>query len=222
MNMRLNISSLTSAALLLALVWAGSTAAQQSAPTMPEPGVDRSSCEDINWHRDLLREYPWVVEGCQETITIGQQKWARFEAEFQHNHSDGSISSDFRNDRGRALGRVRLMPTPGQRVKLDGRDYRFIELMSGQVLNFYVPEDRYAFATTAGASSDEMARIIETSPEPTTARSSRPMARAEPVRTERPAMLPATAGMLPLMALGGMLSILGGIGLTVRRRSRKA
>jgi hypothetical protein len=222
MNLRLNLSSLTTAALLLALGWTGIAAAQQSARDMPDPEVDRSSCEDINWHRDLLRQYPWVVNGCQEVITVGQQKWARFEAEFQHNHSDGSISSDFRNDRGRALGRVRLMPTPGQRVLLDGRDYRFSELMKGQILNFYVPEDRYAFATTAGAPSGEMARVVESAPEATATRSSTRMAQAEPVRTQRPAELPATAGILPLMALGGMLSLLGGIGLAARRRSRGA
>jgi hypothetical protein len=222
MNTRLSILNLTSAALLLTLVWTGSAAAQQSATTMPEPKVDRSSCEDINWHRDLLRQFPWVVEGCQEAITVGQQKWARFEAEFLNNHGDGSISSDFRNDRGRTLGRVRLMPTPGQLVQLDGRDYRFSDLMRGQVLNFYVPEDRYAFATSPGASADELVQIIEAPPEPTTTQSPRRMARVEPARTQRPDVLPATAGMLPMLALGGMLSLLGGIGLTARRRSRAA
>lgn len=211
MNTRFNVFAMTSVALLLGLASTGSAIAQESRQAMPGPEVDRASCEDVEWNRDLLSKYPWVVEGCQEAIIVDGQKWARFEAEFQEFHRDGAITSDFRNDRGRSLGSVRLMPAPDQRVLLDGRPYRFSQLQRGQVLNFYAPENAYAFTTKPGAPETEQVQIIEP-------RNERQMARAEPAKTTQPATLPATAGPLPIIALGGLLSLLGGIGLTVRRR----
>lgn len=212
MNTRLNVFVMTSAALLLGLAGMGGAIAQNLKQEMPGPEVDRASCEDVEWHRDMLRYYPWVVEACQEAIVIDGQKWARFEAEFKEFHRDGAITSDFRDDRGRSLGTVRLMPAPDQRVLLDGRPYRFSQLQRGQILNFYAPDDVYAFTTTPGASTTELVRVLEPAP-PT-----RRMAQAQPATTTRPATLPATAGPLPIIALGGLLSLLGGIGLTVRRR----
>jgi hypothetical protein len=44
------------------------------------------------------------------------------------------------------------------------------------------------------------------------------LAQAEPART--PARLPNTAGPLPLVALGGLVALLAGMGLTVTRRLR--
>lgn len=211
MNTRSNVIAMTSAALLLGLASTGSVIAQEARQAMPGPEVDRASCEDVEWNRDLLRDYPWVVEGCQEAIVVDGQKWARFEAEFLQFHPNGAITSDFRNDRGRSLGNVRLMPGPDQNVLLNGRPYKFSELKRGQVLNFYAPEDAYAFTTKPGAPETEQVRIIEPAKQ-------QEIAKAQPAKSERPATLPATAGPLPIIALGGMLSLLGGLGLTTRRR----
>ncbi len=211
MNTRLNVFAMTSVALLLGLASTGSAIAQESRQAMPGPEMDRASCEDVSWNRSLLRDYPWVADGCQEAIIVDGQKWARFEAEFEQLHHDGAITSDFRDENGRSLGSVRLMPGEDQRVMLDGRPYRFSELKEGQVLNFYAPENAYAFTTKPGASDTEMVKIVEP-------RKEREMAKAQPAKTKKPETLPATAGPLPIIALGGILSLLGGVTLTTRRR----
>lgn len=215
MNTRFNVLVMTSAALLLGLAWTGSTMAQELKPTMPGPEVDRASCDDVEWHRDLLRNYPWVEEACQEAIIIDGQKWARFEAEFQELHRNGEITSNFRDDRGRSLGSVQLKPGEDQRVMLDGRPYRFSQLERGQILNFYAPDDMYTFTTEPGAPATERVKIVEV---PADEESSTRLTQAEPATTKRPATLPATAGPLPIIALGGLLSLLGGVSLTMRRR----
>lgn len=214
MNTRLNVLVMTSAALLLGLTWTGSTMAQQSESTMPSPEVDRASCTEVEWHRDMLRDYPWVANACHEAIIVDGKKWARFEAEFQQLHRDGTITSIFRNDRGRSLGSVSLEPGPDQRVLLDGSPTRFSDLPRGQVLNFYAPEGMYAFTTEPGAPATEQVRVVK----PRAAQPSRQLAQAEPSTTRRPSTLPATAGPLPIIALGGLLSLLGGVTLTMRRR----
>lgn len=221
MKTRLNTLIMTSAALLLGLAWAGNSMAQQQqlASSMPDPETDRASCSDIEWHSNMLRDYPWVADACHEAVVVDGQKWARFEAEFQEVNNDGTITSDFRDDRGRSLGTVNLQPRPDQRVLLDGRSTRFSDLRRGQVLNFYAPEGQYSFTTEPGASDSEQLRIAERRDEQRRdGQSERQMGQAERSSTTRRDSLPATAGPLPIIALGGMLSLLGGITLTARRR----
>lgn len=225
MNTRLNVFVTTSAALLLGLTWTGNIMAQdqQLSSDMPGPETDRVSCEEVDWHRDIVRDYPWVSNACHEAVVVDGEKWARFEAEFQRLNRDGTIVSNFRNDRGRSLGSVSLKPGPNQRVLLDGEPTRFSDLRRGQVLNFYVPEGVYGFTTQPGATDDQLVDIVRT--EDTEDEDSRQMAQADSERNrnqnERPDRLPATAGPLPIIALGGLLSLLGGATLTMRRRFKK-
>lgn len=216
---RLNMLALTSAAILLSLTWTDNAQAQQRQTEMPDPATDRASCTDIDWHRNLVQDYPWVGDACHETVMVNGQKWARFEAEFQELTRDGTVISDFRDERGRSLGRVNLEPDSDQRVLLDGRPTRFSDLRRGQVLNFYAPEGVYALTTEPGAPADQQVQFAEPRGEPRQpSQSDRQLARAERTTGDRRERLPATAGPLPMIALAGMFSLLGGITLTTRRR----
>jgi len=208
------------AALVLAgCVCAGSAYAQERVTeALPDPDVNRRSCEQVNWHTDLLGQYPWAVSACHEVVLVEEQKWARFEAEFQRLNRDGSITADFRDRVGKSTGRLSLMPAPGQRVTLDGTTYQFSELRRGQVLNFYVPEGSYAFSAQPGAPLTERATVVATiEEEPTQIESPQQFAQVESRPAQNTYQLPATAGPLPLIALGGVLSLLAGLGLTMRR-----
>ena len=247
---RLYQLKLFSAALLLGLAGSGNAIAQQeTGASMPRPGTDRASCNAIEWHRDMLRDYPWVADACQEAVTVNGQKWARLEAEFQTFSDDGILRSNFRDDRGRSLGSIDLMPDSDQRVLLDGRPRMFSELRRGQVLNFYLPQGGSSFATEPVATPSAQLRLAErpnesaqrqlaqaelrlaerwdeqqrlddqpredqSRNEPT----QRQLAQANRSGSTRPAVLPATAGPLPLLALGGICSLLGGFALSTRRR----
>lgn len=240
MNTRLNVLATTTAALLLSLASTGTSFAQQErAPTMPDPELDRASCAEVDWHSDMLREYPWVSDACHEAVIIDGQKWARFEAEFQRVDQDGNVTADFKNDQGRSLGSVNLEPGPGQQVMLDGRPTRFTDLRRGQGLNFYVPEGEFSFATEPGAASDEQIRVAQQRDDQRRDdqrlaeqrddqrrddrddRDDRQLGQADQRTDDRQDRLPATAGPLPMIALGGLLSLLGGFALTMRRRFTK-
>ncbi|HRQ63809.1 MAG TPA: hypothetical protein PKZ76_02915 [Xanthomonadaceae bacterium] len=222
MNIHSKAMNGTGTAMLLAgLLWAHGAVGQEiAAGDIPAPDVDRASCADVNWHRDLLGKYPWVADACHEVIVIDGQKWARFEADFQRMNRDGSITSDFKNRQGRSRGNIALMPGPDQRVSLDGRPYRFSELQRGQTLNFYVPEGMYAFSVAPGAPREQLVNVVETPAEAAPRPAPAQLARAEPRQTETAYRLPSTAGPLPLIALGGTLSLLAGLGLGLRRRFR--
>lgn len=209
----------TSAALLFAGLFGASTLAAQETSNrteMPRPSRDVSSCQKVDWNQDLLADYPWAIGSCQEVILVDGQEWARFEAEFEGMNRDGTFDVDFLNRRGRSQAVISLKPAPGQMVLLDNREYAFSELADNQKLNFYVPEGIYGFAVAPGVAPDEIAEVVQ--PRTPAAEPER-LARAEPRPARRSNTLPATAGPLPLFALGGFFAMLGGFGMTMRRRS---
>lgn len=82
-------------------------------------------------------------------------------------------------------------------------------------------------ATEPGAPLEELAEIVldepversaEVSQEPAPPVTGPLLAQADRTPGRTPAVLPDTAGPLPLFALAGVLSLLGGLGLTIRRR----
>jgi hypothetical protein len=183
--------------------------------------VQAASCAEVAWDRQLLAQYPRLAEGCQEVIVVNGQKWARFAADLLRTNRDGSVTLDFNDRQGRSMQELTLMPGPDQTVEIAGRDYPFSDLERGQELNLYVPEGVYAIGLVPGAAPERLARIVrepiqvaQAQPAPAAATQ---LAQAEPpART--PDRLPSTAGSLPLLALGGLVSLLAGMGLAIRRR----
>lgn len=210
---------------LAGFIWAGSIIAQDSNVTtnMDRPADDAASCKALQWNSEFLGDYPWVAEGCHAVVVINGEKWARFEGKFQRSNSDGSFDTKFNNTTNRSLGTVTMTPEPGQRVQLDGQPTRFSDLQRDQILSFYVPEGAMGFAVEPGVPHDQLVKYIET-PRDDVQQKEKPMqlAAADPKPAQRTATrLPATAGPLPLFALGGLMSMLGGLGLTLRRKARK-
>ncbi|MFU8833056.1 MAG: hypothetical protein ACNA7J_13020 [Wenzhouxiangella sp.] len=207
--------------ILAGLIGSSTLAAQQTRDRvdMPRPSTDVSSCQNLEWNTSLLTRYPWVKESCHEVIVVEGQKWARFEADFARMNRDGTFDVDFLNRSGRSQGVVSLKPRANQTVLLDNREYAFSDLRADQRLNFYVPEGAMGFAVAPGAARAELVEIVE--PRRSDAESER-FAQAEPRQDRRATTLPATAGPLPLFALGGVFALLGGLGMTMRRRSARS
>jgi hypothetical protein len=215
------------AATLTGLLCAGAAGAQQPSErgaTLPAPRTQSETCADVAWAPELVAMYPRIGEGCQEVVIVDGRKWARFEAEFRRGNNDGTAVLTFKDRDEQVIGDVTLKPSRDQRATIDGRTFRIGELQRGQELNVYVPERIFAAATEPGAPLDELAEIVTeprarlTEIQPETEPAREPwLALAGPAPTT-PLRLPDTAGPLPLFALSGALSMLGGVGLLIRRR----
>ncbi|MBD8527432.1 LPXTG cell wall anchor domain-containing protein [Pseudomarimonas arenosa] len=209
--------------LLAGLACATSARAQQSMDTdkLPDPAVDKSDCAGMIWNTELVSKYPRIAKGCREVVMVDGQKWARFEAAFVRANADGSFTSEFMDGRNHTLGNVTLMPRADQRATIDGRKVRFSDLSHNQKLNYYVPEGATGFAFEPVASSSEYVPIVryeevETVPSPSVDRSL--VAQVDPSTQRQARHLPDTAGPLPFLALGGLVSLIGAGGLSLRRR----
>lgn len=217
------------AATLIGVACAGAVGAQQASDggdNLPQPRTQAASCAGVAWEADLLARYPRIGDACQEVVMSEGRKWARFEAELVRAYADGRVTLDFQDRRGSSIEQITLMPARGQRVSIDGRIVEFKDVQRSQELNLYLPEGMFAMATEPGAPLEELAEIVlepverraEVSPEPARAAAEPLLAQADRTPGRTPAVLPDTAGPLPLFALAGLLSMLGGLGLAIRRR----
>jgi hypothetical protein len=215
---------------LIGVVCAGAARAQPAADggnNLPQPRTQAASCADVAWEENLLARYPRIGDACQEVVMSEGRKWARFEADLVRAYADGRVTLDFKDRRGSSIEQITLMPAHSQRVSIDGRSVEFKDVERAQELNLYLPEGTFAMATEPGAPLEELAEIVlapverrsaAVSPEPAQAVTEPLLAQADRAPGRTPAVLPDTAGPLPLFALAGLLSMLGGLALTIRRR----
>lgn len=116
------------------LLAAGSASAQPAAPT----------CEDLLWSAQVIAANPDVAKSCQGVYVRNEKLFAKVEIEltrvrgnrltFRAVHNDGSMGT-----------RSSVTVPSSWRANIDGESYRARELLSGQRLNVYLPEDRFAF-----------------------------------------------------------------------------
>lgn len=204
---------------LLALAIGGSAAAQQPQTDFPNERERPRTCEDFGWNSDMTREHPRVIEACQEAVFAGGEHWARLNARFIRTLSDNQVEFSIRDKRDRIIDEVILQTVPGQVAYIDERETPFSSLRADQLVNLYVPEGRYGYATQAGAPREQIATLAPRPAAPVRTDLAAVEPRPAPMQREyRSDRLPATAGSTPWLALTGLLSLLAGLGLTLVRK----
>ena len=176
------------AAMGLAIALSGGQQALAQEPT----------CDDLNWSAAVLSEYPDIADSCRGVYEKDGQMFAKVKIEvvrtrgntmtFRIRHNDGS------------LGDSHTLTLPASwRANIGGRNFRASDLMRGQELNVYLPEDRFAFAVEDEDGLDEE-DIVAAAPAAVAA-------------------MPTTASPLFLVGLaGGAFLALGGLMSGIRRR----
>ena len=155
------------------------------------------TCADLNWSAEVLAANPDVGMTCQAVYEKDGQLFAKASIEvvrvrgnrmtFRTLHTDGT-KGDSRS----------VTLDPSWRAEIGGRSYRASDLMRGQQLNVYLPEDRFALAVEDADGPDE-AEIV--------------------VIEEEVVEMPTTASPLFLIGLaGGAFLALGGLLGGLRRR----
>ncbi|MFT7286199.1 MAG: hypothetical protein ACI87W_000303 [Halieaceae bacterium] len=189
MNTTKNGRSVAATSFLIAIIFSAVAQAQTVAPT----------CADLNWSVQVLALNPDIAESCSGVYARAGKLYAKAQIEivrvrgnsltFRSVHVDGSS------------GKAQRVTVPTSwRAEIEGRKYRASELNSGQRLNVYIPEDRFALAVHDGDfSGDE-----------------------EMISIEEAALVTMPQTASPLFSnLAAGLALLGlGLGLTLRRHLR--
>ena len=176
---------------------AGQVAAQENASSADMNKDVAPTCADLNWSAEVLAANPDVGMSCQAVYEKNGSLFAKVSVEvvrvrgnrmtFRPLHTDGT-KGDSRS----------IQLDSAWRAEIGGRSYRASDLMRGQQLNVYIPEDRFALAVEDADGPDEMDMVaIE----------------------EEVVEMPTTASPLFLIGLaGGAFLALGGLLGRVRRR----
>jgi len=165
----------------------GQAMAQDAAPT----------CADINWSAEVLAANPDVGKSCKAVYEKNGKLFAKVSIEvirvrgnrmtFRPMHTDGT-KGDSRS----------IVVDNSFRAEIGGREYRASDLMRGQELNVYIPEDRFGLIVQDMDSTDEIEIVVI---------------------EEEVVEMPTTASPLFLIGLlGGAFVALGGMLSGIRRR----
>jgi LPXTG-motif cell wall-anchored protein len=209
-------TTLTLTSSVLALAMAGGVAAQT--PDFPPERVAPRTCADFDFDRQMRQEHQRVIDACQEVVVAEGTQWARFNARFDRVNPDRSVTFTVLDRNQRVVDNLTITPTPGQVAYIDDREVPFERLQPQDQLNLYAAEGRYGFSSRAATTGDQVAR---TPPGATAQAGAATDWRTDTTvaqQDRRATTLPRTASPMPWVALGGALSLLGGLGLMLRRR----
>lgn len=184
--------TLLAATAVLAIGLSGQASAQ--APT----------CDDLEWAAAVKAEYPDVEQSCQGVYEQGGKLYAKVSIEVLRVRGNRVTFRTLHTDGSKGPSHSVQVPTTW-RADIAGRKYRASELVRGQELNVYMPQDRFAFAThDSGGSADDSDVTIMVE---------------ETVMIEDAVAMPTTASPLFLIGLGGGgLLAFGGLLTAIRRR----
>lgn len=155
------------------------------------------SCADLNWSAEALGANPDIGKSCQAVYEKNGELYAKASIEvvrvrgnrmtFRPLHTDGT-KGDTRS----------IQLDNSWRAEIGGRTYRASDLMRGQQLNVYIPEDRFALAV-ADADGPDASDVV--------------------VIEDEVVEMPTTASPLFMFGIaGGAFLALGGLLSGVRRR----
>lgn len=115
-------------------------------------------CEDLHWSAEVLAVNPDIAMACQAVFEKDGILYARATIEVISVHGSSLRFRTLLND-GRLGERRSVTLSSDWTVKIAGRHYGASDLVKGQRLNIYLPEDR--FALTVLGSNDTNAAQIE-------------------------------------------------------------
>lgn len=207
------INKIRFSAALLSFAITGIVFAQQTTQ-FPKEQVRKRSCADFGWNADMARQHPRVVKACQEVVIVNGVSWARLAADFTSIDNDGTVNFSIHDQNNRYVEAVTIEPRAGQVAYINDRPTAFDHLHTSDTINLYVPEGQYGYATQPGVPVEELATAVS-APAPASVDTQAEVAVAD--NAPPPATLPQTASDIPLLALGGLISLCGGLALSLRR-----
>lgn len=101
------------------------------------------TCEELRWSAEVLEANPDIALACRGVYELDGVLYALASIEVSGIKGNTMRFRTLRTDGSKGPTRSVKLP-PSWRVNLDGREYRLGELVSGQQLDIYLPEDRFA------------------------------------------------------------------------------
>jgi hypothetical protein len=194
------------------LLLSGLVASVLATAAMAQTSVDRSfttvskDCPGIQWSAEALKAYPNIATACQAVEERNGKTYVKFAGRVERNINDGEqLKINFRDG-----GTLTLSPPANTTLYVNGKQTPVANLQRGDSLQFYVPEDQFVAQVAENETPQTQYVVV-------------PIVYREVIREEpeqAAAVLPDTAGELPLVALSGLMLLGLGAGLSIARMKK--
>jgi hypothetical protein len=155
------------------------------------------TCADLNWSAQVLAANPDIAKTCQAVYEKDGKLYAKASSEVVRVRGNRMTFRTLHTDGGKGDSRS-IQLDNSWRAEIGGRQYRASDLMRGQQLNVYLPEDRFVLSVEDADGPDDMDALAS---------------------EEEVVDMPTTASPLFLIGLaGGAFIALGGLLARLRRR----
>lgn len=122
----------------------------------PTESDTKISCSEVKYSSEFLAKYPDAPAACVEAVEKGGKRYAKFKARVYLNSADRT-TVELLNVRGDRLSTFSFKPGPDAAVDIDGKKTKFTDLKKGELISFYVSEDRLAAQEQPGSTEESWA-----------------------------------------------------------------
>ena len=142
----------------VAALLAGCGSAGSSSRPIDPSKLAKVECSALHFSEEFLKKYPDAPAACIEAREYNGKRYARFNAKVYLNSADRTTVT-LQDPAGQDLSTFSFRPAPGAAVNINGKSTKFTDLRTGEVISFWVSEDRMT-ASALPASTDESWAVL--------------------------------------------------------------
>jgi hypothetical protein len=138
--------------------------AATSASKPPNPNtLKKVECSALHFSDEFLKKYPEAPGACVDAREYQGKRYAKFKARVYLNSEDRTTVTLLGKD-GKDLTTFSFRPGPNATIRMNGKDTKVSNYRPGEVISFWVSEDRMA-ASALPASSEESWAVLPPLPQ---------------------------------------------------------
>ena len=104
--------------------------------------ADRPGCDMVNFGADVLAKFPNAKAACLDVKEKDGGIYAHYRADVIAVDKD-SVTVHMLNSEGKALSKVKFVPTADALAKVEGKDTKFTDLKKGTKLDLYIEHSKW-------------------------------------------------------------------------------
>ena len=139
--------------------------ATTTASKPPNPNtLKKVECSSLHFSDEFLKKYPEAPAACVDAREYQGKRYAKFKARVYLNSEDRTTVT-LLDKAGKDLSTFSFKPGPTATIRMNGKDTKVSNYRPGEVISFWVSEDRMA-ASALPASSEESWAVLPPLPKP--------------------------------------------------------
>jgi len=139
--------------------------ATTTASKPPNPNtLKKVECSSLHFSDEFLKKYPEAPAACVDAREYQGKRYAKFKARVYLNSEDRTTVT-LLDKAGKDLSTFSFKPGPTATIRMNGKDTKVSNYRPGEVISFWVSEDRMA-ASALPSSSEESWAVLPPLPKP--------------------------------------------------------